>query len=190
MNAENSIFKETSEIIINECRVALSKIDPDSVTQLIDVILSADKVFFVGIGRVMLSLQAMVKRMSHLGINTFYVGQITEPAITDKDLLIIGSGSGESLIPIVIARKAKLIGARIAHVGSNPESSLKEVTDIFVRIPVRTKIGLSDEIYSEQPMTSLFEQSLLLLGDVIAKMIIIRKNLKMSDLWQYHANLE
>jgi len=190
MNNENHIFKESFEIIITECRDALSRIDPDSVMQLIDAILSADKVFFIGVGRVMLSLQSMVKRLAHLGINTYYVGQITEPAITDKDLLIVGSGSGESLIPVVIAKKAKFLGAKIVHIGSNPNSSLKELTDIFVRIPVPTKMRLSDEINSEQPMTSLFEQSLLLLGDIISRMIIIQKNIKMSELWQHHANLE
>lgn len=39
-------------------------------------------------------------------------------------------------------------------------------------------------------MTSLFEQSLLLLGDISAKMMIERKQLDMKSLWQYHANLE
>lgn len=39
-------------------------------------------------------------------------------------------------------------------------------------------------------MTSLFEQSLLILGDTLAKMIIDEKNLDMKELWQYHANLE
>lgn len=191
MNEGNSnIYEEVTEIIVNECRTALRKVDPYSVMQLINAIQSADKVFFVGVGRVMLSLQAMAKRLAHLGISTFYVGQITEPAITDRDLLIIGSGSGESLIPVTIARKAKILGAKIAHIGSNPESSIKEVTDIFVRIPVRTKKELEDETNSKQPMTSLFEQSLFLLGDIVSMMIIVQKNLDIKELWKYHANLE
>lgn len=39
-------------------------------------------------------------------------------------------------------------------------------------------------------MTSLFEQSVLLLGDSIALVIIEEKAIDMSKLWQYHANLE
>ena len=39
-------------------------------------------------------------------------------------------------------------------------------------------------------MTSLFEQTLLLLGDIVAKMLIDRQGLDMKGLWQYHANLE
>ena len=39
-------------------------------------------------------------------------------------------------------------------------------------------------------MSSLFEQSLLLLGDIVAKMIVERKQINLKSLWQYHANLE
>ena len=67
---------------------------------------------------------------------------------------------------------------------------MKEHTDVFVRIPVSTKLGLPNEVPSIQPMTSLFEQSLLLLGDTIALMIIKEKDINMKELWQYHANLE
>ena len=45
-------------------------------------------------------------------------------------------------------------------------------------------------IRSAQPMTSLFEQSLLLLGDTIASMIIERRHIVLKDLWRCHANLE
>lgn len=67
---------------------------------------------------------------------------------------------------------------------------MKDTACLMVRIPVRTKYYLEDEIGSAQPMTSLFEQSLLLLGDIVAKMIIECRHLDMEALWQYHANLE
>ncbi len=188
--AASASFQESFNLILEECRTALSRIDPDSVDRLIEAILAADKVFFVGVGRVLLSLQAMAKRLSHLGINAVVVGQITEPAITEKDLLIVGSGSGETLFPVAIAKKAKSLGAKIAHIGSNAESTIKPITDIFVRVPVRTKLARSDEIDSRQPMTSLFEQCLLLFGDTLALVIISRRNLNIQSLWQYHANLE
>jgi 6-phospho-3-hexuloisomerase len=39
-------------------------------------------------------------------------------------------------------------------------------------------------------MTSLFEQTLLILGDVIAQMIADERHTDFKALWQYHANLE
>ena len=190
MKEFNKCFFETNQSIIKELNKTLSSIDVKDVENLVDAVLSADKVFFVGVGRVMLSLKAIAKRWAHLGIESHYVGEITEPAITSKDLLIVGSGSGNSLFPVGIAKKAKSIGVRIVHIGSNPKGQMAGVCDSMVRIPVRTKEYLEDEIESVQPMTSLFEQSLLLFGDVIAKIIIDQKRLDMKSLWQYHANLE
>jgi 6-phospho-3-hexuloisomerase len=94
------------------------------------------------------------------------------------------------VFPLAIAKKAKLMGAKVVHIGSNLESDMKDISDFMVRIPVRTKLYLDDEIDSEQPMISLFEQSLLILGDIIAKMIIDEKWIHLKQLWQYHANLE
>ena len=172
-------YKQTADLVVNELQTSLGAI-----------VLSSRKVFFIGVGRVMLSLQAMAKRWAHLGIDTHLVGEITEPAITADDVLIVGSGSGTTLFPAGIAQKAHAIGAKVVHIGSNPNSPLKDIVCLMVRIPVRTKYYLEDEIDSNQPMTSLFEQTLLLLGDIVAKMIIDRKELDMKGLWQYHANLE
>lgn len=183
-------YLEAQKAIVKELENTLELVKEDEIKLLLKSIQEAEKVFFVGVGRVLLSLEGIAKRLAHLGIKTFVVGQITEPAITDKDLLIVGSGSGESAFPLIIAKKAKSFNAKVAHIGSNPNSSMKAHADIFIRIPVATKLNLSDEVPSIQPMTSLFEQSLLLLGDTLALMIIKEKDINMKELWQYHANLE
>lgn len=184
-------YQDTCAGVLDELRRTLDSIDPASVEQLAQAILEADQVFFVGVGRVLLSLQCVCKRLAHLGIRAHYVGEITEPAITEKDLLIVGSGSGASLFPLGIAKKARsAVGCRIVHIGSNPNSEMKDIADFMVRIPVRTKFYLEDEIDSCQIMTSLFEQSVLLLGDILAKIIVEQRQLDMKALWQYHANLE
>ncbi|RFB33468.1 SIS domain-containing protein [Bacillus sp. RC] len=183
-------FHDIKESVLSEVKTTLDSLNATSVDALMNQILDAEQVFFIGVGRVMLSLQATAKRLAHLGIKTYVVGQITEPAITDKDLLIVGSGSGESAFPLIIAKKAKEIGAKIAHIGSNPHSTMKQYTDVFVRIPVSTKLNLENEIPSVQPMTSLFEQNLLLLGDIISLMIINKNDIDIHNLWKYHANLE
>ncbi|MBM7579692.1 6-phospho-3-hexuloisomerase [Jeotgalibacillus terrae] len=183
-------YHESAKEITNELANTLQNVNDEEVALLMKEISRADKVFFVGVGRVLLSLKSIAKRLAHLGVNTYVVGQITEPAITDKDLLIVGSGSGETAFPLIIAKKAKQHNARVAHVGANPESSMREFSDVFVRIPVSTKLNRPNEIPSIQPMTSLFEQSLLVLGDTLALMMIKEQDIDMKNLWEYHANLE
>lgn len=183
-------LKESKRLIIRECTEALDRIDDAQSEQLIAAILSAEKVYFCGIGRVLLSLQETCKRLGHLGIDAHYVGEITEPAITERDLLIVASGSGESIYPKAVAEKAKKLCVNIAWIGSNVDSSIAKLSTIQVRIPVQTKLNCQGEMISRQPMTSLFEQTLLLYGDAVAMEIIKRKNLDMDILWKFHANLE
>jgi len=183
-------YKKTEKRISEEVSRVMDTISEEQVQELFEKINKADKVFFVGVGRVLLSLEAIAKRLAHLGVFTVVVGQITEPAITKDDLLIVGSGSGESAFPLAIAKKARQFGVIVAHIGSNPNSSMKAYTDCFVRIPVQTKLNLENEIPSIQPMSSLFEQCLLLLGDTIALMMIEDEEIDIHGLWRFHANLE
>lgn len=184
-------YTGTYKLVLKEIEDALGAADIAAIERLVEDISSAENVFFTGVGRVMMSLEAFAKRLSHLGIHTHCVGNVTEPAITDKDILIVGSGSGESIIPVAIAKKAKEIGVKkVIHIGSNPKGSISAYADYMVRIPVQTRLYLPDEIPSEQIMTSLFEQTLLILGDVIAMMIVDTKGIDLKELWQFHANLE
>ncbi len=184
-------FHTRCRMILRELSQALEAVDEAQVERLTGAILDADKVFAVGVGRVLLSLQAFVKRLNHLGVPAWHVGAVNEPAITEKDLLIVGSGSGESVVPVALARTARRLGARIAHIGSNPSSSLAPLSDFFVRVPAPTRLHLAGEIPSGQIMTSLFEQCLFLLGDAVALSIAERRgHADMSVLWQHHANLE
>lgn len=184
------MYKKNIDIALNELGKILLSVKEEDTDILIKKLLSADKVFFVGVGRVMLSLKAVAKRLAHIGIDTHIVGEITEPAIKKGDILIAASGSGESIFPKGIAKKAKALGAEVIMIGSNRESALAELSDFMVRVPTNTKMKFPDEISSEQIMTSLFEQFLLIYGDIIAKMIVERKNINMDSLWEYHANLE
>lgn len=183
-------FNETYSLILNEIAQALDRVDETEVNCLTENILKAETVFLFGIGRTFLSLQAFCKRLNHLGIKAYCVGDLNEPAITERDLLIIGSGSGETVCPVQIAKTAKKYDAKVAHIGSNAQSALKQYADIFVRIPVKTKLNLPDEFNSLQIMSSLFEQSLYILCDSVCMMMAKEKNLDIKALWKFHANLE
>ncbi|MBQ8683114.1 MAG: SIS domain-containing protein [Clostridia bacterium] len=183
-------YQKTVDSVLAECGMVLRAIPEESTARLVETLLGANAVFFIGVGRVMLSAQAMAKRLAHLGIRTHVVGEITEPALKPGDVLVVCSGSGETLFPKAIAEKAKSLGARVVMIGSNQQSSIAGMADLMVRMPTNTKFKCADEIPSGQIMTSLFEQCLLLYGDILAKMIVEQRGLDMDSLWEYHANLE
>ena len=185
-----STYKETIGSVLLECEQVLNAIPEEDTALFIQKILDANAVFFVGVGRVLLSAQAIAKRLAHLGIETHFVGEITEPAIKEGDILVVCSGSGETLFPKAIAQKAKSLGVQVVMIGSNQQSTIAKLSDLMIRMPTNTKLNCPDEIHSTQIMTSLFEQCLLLYGDIVAKIIVERRNLNMESLWEYHANLE
>ena len=183
-------YEKAREIILSELAMSLGAVAPADAEAFVRELMGARKVFVVGVGRVMLMLQAFVKRLNHLGVEAYYVGEINEPAITRADLLVVGSGSGETAVPVAIAKVARKYSPRMAHIGSNRHSTISGLCDVHVRIPCRTKLALEDEIPSRQPMSSLFEQSLLLFLDAVCLMILEERRLDLPSLWERHANLE
>ncbi|WP_392558871.1 6-phospho-3-hexuloisomerase [Orbus mooreae] len=184
----DSTFNVNSKKIVQELDAVLSSIDAEQINQLISQLLTAEKVFIIGVGRVYVSLSAMAKRLNHLGIKTWMVGDINEPPITDKDLLLVGSGSGESLFPKNIALCAKKYNAKIAHLTSSPQSTIAQMADVVVDFHCNSKSG--NGIATIQPMTTLFEQSLLLFGDLICLELVRQKGLTLEEVAKNHANLE
>lgn len=55
-------------------------------------------------------------RMMHMGIDAYVVGETVTANLEKGDLLIIGSGSGETKTLVSIAEKAKSLGGTVAAV--------------------------------------------------------------------------
>ena len=136
-----SSFRDCERIIVQELADVLDHMDETQIDALVNLIANARKVFFVGVGRVELALEAIAKRLAHLGVDTVMVGQITEPAICGQDLLIVGSGSGKTGFPLFIAGKAKSFGAKVARIGIVEDCPMKQYTDLFVHVPAAGKPG-------------------------------------------------
>lgn len=183
-------YEKNVRLVLGEIQEALGAADVDAMERLAEDICNSERVFLTGTGRVLMSMSAFCKRLTHLGICAHCVGDVTEPALAPGNLLVVASGSGESIVPIAIAKKAKELGARVVHIGSNMEGSIGQYCDYMVRIPVKTRLNRPDEIGSKQIMTSLFEQTILLLGDILSMIIMEEKKLEPDKLWQYHANIE
>lgn len=183
-------YRRNLELVLGEISTALSMADVEAIEQLAEDICNSERVFLTGVGRVFLAMEAFCKRLTHLGICAHCVGDITEPALSAGNLLIVASGSGESVVPVAIAKRAKELGAKVVHIGSNVEGSIEQYCDYMVRIPVRTRLNKPDEMESKQIMTSLFEQTTLILGDVLSMIIMEEKKLDLHMLWQFHANIE
>lgn len=183
-------YSKLVQRILFEIGTTLRKVEPAEVERLVTEILKAERVFIFGVGRVFLALQCLGKRLGHLQIDCQVVGSVTEKPITKKDLLLVASGSGESKLPVQVARLARKKGADVGLITSARRSTLKGIADFCVHLSAPTKTDSSEGVSSIQPMSNLFEQALHIFGDIVAIMIQKKKGLKNNNLWKRHANLE
>ena len=180
-------FLGIKDKVIEEIRDALSKIEKKKVEALIKMLLSAEKVFVAGTGRSMLMMNSFAKRLKHLNLDVYVVGETIEPPATKRDLLVIGSGSGEGILPLEIARTARRIGTKVALITAKKDSKTAKLADFVICIPAPTKFSKKK---SFQPLGNLFEQSLLLFCDTVAILIQKKKRISNRELLEHHANLE
>ena len=165
--------------------------DDAQAESLADHILQANSIFVAGAGRSGLGIKAFAMRLMHIGYQVHVVGEITTPNIKEGDLLLIGSGSGETQSLVSMAKKAKSLGAKVALVTIFPQSTIGSCADCIVKIDAPTpKSALANESKSIQPMGSLFEQCLLLLLDIIILKLMDRSGKDSDTMFTRHANLE
>lgn len=175
--------------ILAELKRTLTLIDDAEAEKLVSGILQAKKIFVAGGGRSGFMAKAFVMRMMHMGLDAYVIGETVTPNLEADDLFIVGSGSGETQGLAAMTQKAKTIGATVAAITINPESTIGCLGDIRIAIPAQAKAdGSSGK--SIQPMGSLFEQSLLLFYDAVILRFMDQKGLNSDTMYGRHANLE
>ncbi len=191
MNHENAVT--ISLEILKELEGVLMGVDPAQTGTLEDAILSARHIFVAGAGRSQLMMRGLAMRLMHFGFSAFVVGETVTPACGPGDLVIIGSGSGETATLTVVAAKAKKAGAALGLLTIYPESTIGKLADIIVQLHATTaKVKTPEGDAAFQPGGNTFEQSLLLLCDAMVIHILEQKGVQDLNavLMKAHANLE
>ena len=182
---------ETAAAAAVELSNTLKKIDEAQVDALMEAICKAKKVYVAGAGRSLLMLRCLAMRLMHLGFESYVVGDTTTPAFEKEDLLIAGSGSGETKGLINVVEKAKKIGGTIAVMTIKKDSTLGKMSDVLVEIPAYTdKVEYQDMERPILPGGSLFEQSMLVLGDAMVIPLGEKAGIPTDHAFSRHANLE
>lgn len=185
MNATQYLNKIIKELY--KSAELISYIDAD---KLANQILKSKKIFVTGAGRSGLIGKSFVMRMMHMGFDAYVVGETITPNFEKDDLLIIGSGSGETKTLVPIAEKAKGLGGTVAAVTLSPESTIGKLSDIVVKLSGAPKDQSEGDYKTIQPMGSLFEQTMLLFYDSIILSVMEKKSLDSNKMYGRHANLE
>lgn len=176
--------------VIEELNKTANSIPDEASEALLNQMMQSGKIFVAGAGRSGLMGKAFVMRMMHMGLDAYVVGETVTANLEKGDLLIIGTGSGETKTLIPIAEKAKSLGGIVAAITISQNSTIGKLADIVVQLPGSPKEQHESISQSIQPMGSLFEQTMLLFYDALILHYMTQKGLSSSQMYGKHANLE
>ena len=177
--------------ILQELKRNAEYISDEQLRRAVDLILRANRVFVAGAGRSGFAARAFSNRLMHLGLTVYFVGEPTTPAVEKGDLLLIGSGSGETDSLLAMARKAQRREALIATVTIHPDASIGRMADAVICLPGATpKSGMEDTCSTVQIMADSFEQMSWLVYDVMIHYLMERTGTTEQEMFARHANLE
>ena len=183
-------FEDARGAVLTELSRSLREVDARSAQRLAEMILAAPRVFVYGRGRTGLATWAFASRLAQMGLETHVVGEMTAPAISRDDLLVVASGTGTTRTTLLAAGAARKIGARVVALTAHPKSPLGRAAELVVTVAGATRRRLTNEAKSAQYGGSLFEQTLLLTLDAVA--MVLKGSLARTDqeMDRRHANLE
>lgn len=156
---------EARESVLEELARTLQHVSLPQVDQLAAELAAARRIVTLGAGRSKLAVDSFAMRLTQMGLAAYVSAEVTSPAVTDGDLIIVCSGSGETPTVTSVARSARLAGARVVTVTGAPGSSLADLADLVVVLREYGRDGTADR--GEQFVGTLFEQSALILFDIL-----------------------
>ncbi len=172
--------------VMSELVAMTSRLKIDS--QLISQLDQAKRVFVYGAGRSGLALQMFAMRLAQMGKAAVVVGQITAPPISEGDLLLVASGSGQTMQTKHFVETAKASKAMTILLSTKPESPIAELAERTIVVGGKAKYATEQS--SHQPLGAAFEQLVFLYLEAVVLALMSTWQLNEDDLAKHHANLE
>ena len=170
-----------------EALIAISQEELDALCQ---AILDARRIFVAGWGRAGNVIRLLSMNCSQMGLKTHIVGDNSTPSIHEGDLLVIGSGSGNTDTMKILAEQAKEHGAKLALISGHPESYIGKLADYNIKV---ARIGANTPEEKEKAsiaITRSYYQVAVMLNDCIMTQMMEKLGLQFEDVMNNHNNLE
>lgn len=176
--------------IQRDVNTALASITDEQLEEFVGLLLEARRIFVAGRGRTGLIMRGFAMRLMHLGLTAHVVEDVTTPAIEAADVLVIGSGSGQTPSVLQYALRAKQEGAEIALLTAAAEGSpIGEQAKTRLRFVTPTvKTGETGGL--ALPMASVFELAMMIFLEIVIVRLMERLGVDEASMMRRHANLE
>ena len=163
---------------------SLDEIEID-VEGLVALFLNSHRIFVYGAGRSGLVAKAFAIRLAHLGFQTFVIGESICAPVQQKDLVIIVSGSGETIPSVMTAEIAERIGAKLLVVTGKKNGPLNNLADMAILFP-----QINDDKKREcAPLGTVFEATAWIFLDSIIAVLMKETGENESTMSARHSTL-
>jgi 6-phospho 3-hexuloisomerase len=184
---EKKVFNQSINYIQRKVKDILNKISQEDIDKVKKLFFISNRIFVYGAGRSGLVVKAFAIRLVHLGFQTFVIGETITVPVQKGDLVVIVSGSGETIPAVMTAEIARNIGAKVVSITGKKRSEIAKFADVTLYLSVACK-DVERKRYA--PLGTLFEASVwILLDGIIADLLESKKETEES-MRQRHATLE
>jgi len=156
---------------MEELRQTVAMIDREELKKILDVINNADTVLMAAVGNTIPVAMDGAYKLNQIGIHAMST-PIWETELgysynlTDKDVVVAISNSGESTGVIQILEAAKSRGAVAISITNNARSSVAELSTYHITTATREKLFLDGYCFSRVSATMVIEIIYLLLASM------------------------
>jgi len=184
---EEIVFTKSINYIQRKINDILRSVSTEDIEKIKKLFFKSNRIFVYGAGRSGLVAKAFAIRLVHLGFETFVIGETITAPVQKGDLVIIISGSGETIPAIMTADIAHGIGAKVVSVTGKKNSDVAKYADITLYLSATCKDA---ERKQYAPLGTLFEASVWILMDGIVADLLESKHETEETMRKRHATLE
>ena len=171
---------DTAGRIAEQCLSAISGITDADRRNLAERISEAATIYVFGVGRSGLIAQLFAVRLVQLGLKVYFIGDMTTPLISEKDLVILVSNSGDTMSVVKTAEIARRIGTRVISITASSDNDLAHTSDDIIVIN-------ADHDGDTAPLGTIFEDSALLFLDSMVPVLMEMLGATEADMRSRHA---
>ncbi|HLU64461.1 MAG TPA: SIS domain-containing protein [Protaetiibacter sp.] len=185
-----SALRSHGPIVLAELAATLERVDEAQFDAVAEVLVKAERVFVIGVGREGLAARGFAMRLMHTGTTVHWGWDDTTPNVTADDVFVMVNGSGSIGHLDYVFSQVAPTGATTVVVTGVPDEATPRAADHVLAVPAAVYRGTGDLVPSVQPMGSLFEQATGLVFDLLVLEVAARKNRTFADLAVRHRNFE
>jgi 6-phospho 3-hexuloisomerase len=181
------VFSRSTSYIQKKVQEILNSIDEDNINEALNLFFNCNHIFVYGAGRSGLVAKAFAIRLVHLGFQAFVIGETITIPVQKGDLVVIVSGSGETIPAVMTAEIGNNLGAKVVSITGKKNSDIAKYADITIYI---SSGCLEEERKKFAPLGTLFEASVWILLDGLIADLLDRKFETEETMRKRHATLE